>query len=75
MAAERQSDNVASDEEVCIEQRCVTEFIHTEKNGINLHFLNVYGDQMVDMSIERWWVVCTSSGDSNMNDKIYSKQP
>ena len=28
--------------------------------------LNAYGDQTVDFSTVRWWVVWFSSGDSNM---------
>ena len=31
--------------------------------------LKVYGDQAVDMSTVRWWVVCFSSGDNNVKDK------
>ena len=33
MAAERQPDKMTSDMEVHIKQRCVTEFLHAEKNG------------------------------------------
>jgi hypothetical protein len=32
MAAEGQSDKMASDMEVRMKQRCVTEFLHAEKN-------------------------------------------
>lgn len=31
--AERQSDTVASDIAVCMKQRCVAKFLHTEKNA------------------------------------------
>jgi len=31
MAAEEQSDPMASDVEVCMKKRCVTEFLHAEK--------------------------------------------
>ena len=31
MAAEGQADRMASDMEVLVEQRCVTEFLHAEK--------------------------------------------
>ena len=33
MAAEGQSDTMASDMEVCMKQRCVTEFLHAEKTA------------------------------------------
>jgi len=32
--------------------------------------LNAYGDQTVDVSAGREWVVCFSSGDSDVNDKV-----
>jgi len=44
MTAEGQSDKTASDMEVCMKQRCVTEFLHAEKielNDIHRHILNV----------------------------------
>ena len=54
MAAEGQSDWMASDMEVPMEQRCVIEFLHEEKMAsIDIHWrlLNVFGDQTVDVSI------------------------
>ena len=56
MAAEQQSDRTASDEEVRMEQRGATEFLHMEKlapNDIHQCLLNVYKDQTVDLSTER----------------------
>ncbi len=56
MAAEGQSDKMASDMEVDTEQRCVVEFLHAEKmapTDIHQCLLNVYGDQMVDVSTVR----------------------
>ena len=56
MAAEGQSDTVASDTEVHMKQRCVTEFLHTEKmapTDIHQLLLNVDGDQTVDVSTVR----------------------
>ena len=47
-AAEGQSDRIASDMEVCMKQRCATEFLHVEKNlfiDIHQHLLSIYGDQ------------------------------
>ena len=38
------------------------------------HLLQVYGDQTVDVSTVRRWVVHFSSGDSNMKDKPHSGQ-
>jgi hypothetical protein len=46
-----QSDKMASDMEVRMKQRCVTEFLHAENiapNDIHRRLLNVYGDQTVD---------------------------
>ena len=53
MAAEGQSDKMASDIEVYMKQRCVTAFIHLEKvviTDIHQHFLKVSGDQLIDVS-------------------------
>ena len=72
MMAERQHDQLASDMEVFRKQRCVIEFLHVEKVrsiDIHWHLLNIYGDQTVDVSTVRWWVVCFSSGDSDTKDK------
>ncbi len=60
MAAEGQSDRIASDIEVWMKQRCDTEFFHAEKMApINIHrcLLNFYGDQTVDVSTGRCWVL------------------
>ena len=68
MSAERQSDSMVSNMEVRMEYRCVSEFLYMEKkspNDIHQHLANVYGDQPVDVSTVRWWVVRFSSGDSN----------
>jgi len=67
LAAQGQSDKMASDMEVCRRQRCVTEFLHAEKMApidIQWHLLNVDGDQTVDVSTVRQWVECFSSGNS-----------
>ena len=73
MAAEGQSDRMMSDMEVCMEQRCVTDFLHAEKmapTDIHLHLLNIEGDQTVDVSTVRQWVVHFSSGDSNRGSPL-----
>ena len=50
-----------------MKQRCVSEFPHVEKMAhidSHQHLLNVSGNQTVDVSTVRQWVVCFSSGDS-----------
>ena len=50
MAAEGQSDTMASDMEACMKERCVTEFLHMEKIApidIHQHLMNV-------METEQW---------------------
>ena len=68
MAAEGQSDKMASDREVRMKQRCVTEFLHMQKKiaptEIHQRLLNDHGDQTVEVSTVRQWVVHFSSGDS-----------
>ena len=66
MAAEGQSDKMASDMEVHMKQRGAPEFLHAEKMApidIHQYLLNVHGDQTVDVSTVRWLVVHFSSGD------------
>ena len=79
MAAEGQSDKMASDMEVCMKQRCVIEFLHAEKNGTHWHslisLLSIYRDQTVGVSTVRWWVACFCSGNSDMKDKPNSRRP
>ena len=68
MAAERQSDKMASDMEVQMEQRCVIEYLHAQKMApTDNHqcLLNIYGDQPVDLSTVRWWVVLFSCADND----------
>jgi len=68
MAIEGQSDRMASDMEVHMKQRYVTEFLHTEQMAlIDIHqcLLNVYGDQTVDVSTMRQCMVCFSTGNSD----------
>ena len=65
MAAEGQSDKMAFDMEVCMEQMCFTEFLHVEKMvPIVTHqlLLNIHGDQTVAASTVRLWVMLFSSG-------------
>ena len=53
MTTEGASDKLASDVEVRMKQRCVSEFLHAEKiapNDIHRRLLKVYGDQTVDIS-------------------------
>jgi len=58
MTAEGQSDKMASDMEVRMEQRCVIEFLQAGKiapNDIHRRLLNVYGDQGKGKG--RLWVI------------------
>ena len=53
MAADGQSDRMASDMEVRMKQRCGIAFLCEEKIphiDIHQHLLNVYGDQTVEVS-------------------------
>ena len=78
MKAEGQSDKMASDMEVRMKQRCVTEFLHPEKiapNDIHRRLLNVYGDQTLDVSTVRQWVALFSSGNSDVKDMPRSGRP
>ena len=78
MAAEGLSDKMASDMEVHMKKKCGTEFLHAEKiSPIDTHWylLNVYREQTVDRSTVRRWVVCYSSGNSNVKDKPRSGWP
>jgi len=68
MATEGQSDRMASDMKVCMKQSCVPEFLHVEKmanTGIHWCLLNIYGDQVVDVSTVRQWVACFSNGNDS----------
>ena len=72
MAAEGQSDKMMPDVKLCMKQRCGTEFIHAEKMAsinVHQHLLNISGDQTVDVSTVRLWVVYFSSSNSAMKDK------
>ena len=62
MAAEGQSDMA-----VQMKQRFVIKFLYVEKMALfDIHeHLFVSGDQTVDVSIVRQWVVHSSSGDSD----------
>lgn len=47
MEKEGQSDKTASDIEMCMNQRCVIQFLHVERitlNDIHLCLQNIYGD-------------------------------
>ncbi|PNF39140.1 hypothetical protein B7P43_G01322 [Cryptotermes secundus] len=63
---------MVSDTEVRTKQRCVTEFLTAKQispNDIHRCFLKVYGDDTVDVSTVRQWVVCFNSGESEVHDK------
>jgi len=75
MAAEGQSDKLASDMEVHMKQRCVIEFLHEKvivPTDIRGCLLNICGDQTLDASRMRQWVVLFSSGNNDVKDKPHS---
>ena len=67
MAAEGQSDRMACDKELHKKQKCITEFLHVEKNSptdIHQSLQNIYGDQIVDVRTASQWVVLFSNDNS-----------
>jgi len=63
---------MASDMEVHMKQRCGTEFLHAKKIvpiDIHQHLLNIYEDQIVDMSAVRQWVMRFSSDAVTVSEK------
>ena len=78
MAAERKSARMVYDMEVQMKQRCFIEFFHAEKIApIDIHWclLHVYGNQIVDVSTVKWWMVCFRSGDGHVKGKPQSGRP
>jgi len=78
MAAERQSHRMVSEMEVCIKQRCKTEFPHEENvapTNIHWHLMNIYRDQTVDVSTVKLWVVHFSNADNSVKGKPWNKWP
>ena len=76
MAAEGQSDKMAPDVEVHMKQRCDTEFFHAEKMslvGTHQCLLNIYGNQPVDVSTMRQWVVHFSRADGRLHPSNCTK--
>ena len=68
LAAEGQFDRMVGDMEVWMKQKRVTEFLHVEKmapTDIHQLLMNILGDQSVNVSTVRQWVVCFSTGDSD----------
>ena len=64
--------------EVQMKQRCGNEFLHVEKTAhddIHQCLLKIYGDQRVDVSTVRWWVVHFSSGDGATKAKPHYRWP
>jgi len=78
MAAKGQTDKMVSDVKMHMAQRRGIAFLHVEKmTPVEIHqrLLNVYGNQTVDVSTVRQWVVSFSSGHSNVEVKPRSRQP
>ena len=78
IAAEKQSEKMASDMEESMKKRDATEFLHAPQiapTDILWHLLNIYRDQTVSVKTLRQWVVCFSSGNSDMKDKPHCRLP
>ena len=78
MVVEGQSDTMASDMEVWMKQECAIGFLHAENmapTNIHQYLLNVYGDQTVDVSTVRQWILYFSIGDSNVKDILDDDAP
>ena len=76
MAAEGQSDKMASDLEVRTRQKSIVEFLSVGKIApidIHLCLLNTYRDQTVDVSTGQWWVLCLISGDSDRHNLCWCR--
>ena len=74
MAAEGQSDKMASDVEVRVKQRSGIEFLHVEKVApTNIHqcLLNIYGDGTVESTV-RHRMVRFISGDRSVKENSRS---
>jgi len=60
MTAEGQPDKIALDMKACMNQRCVTEFLHAEKTvPINIHFWRPTSEcehsEAVGGTFQQWW--------------------
>ncbi|PNF31454.1 hypothetical protein B7P43_G03413 [Cryptotermes secundus] len=69
---------MASDIEVRMKEKCVIEFLTAEQIvpiDIHRHLLKVYGDNTVDVSTVRRWVVRFNSGESEVHDKPRPGRP
>lgn len=70
MEAEEQSDKKKSNTEVRMKQKCGIELLCAERISpadIHWYLLNMYGDQKVDVSTMRQWVVHYRNDNSDMN--------
>ena len=78
MAAEGQPDRMASEVKVHMKQKTGIEFLHVKKMApvdTDPLSLNIYGDQTVDISTVKQWVMCFTSGDSDVKDKPSPRWP
>ena len=71
MAVEGQSDKTAFDMEVCMKQRCVTEFLCGKKivpTEIHQQLLNIYGNETLDFStVKQWWCILAVAVDGHLH--------
>ena len=76
MAAEGQSDRITSEMEMCMNQRCVIEFLHVEKMStidIHRHLLTCIKNRPVNVSTVRQGVVHFSSGWSLLHRFLWAR--
>ena len=69
-----QFDEIMSEMEVLMKQRCGIVFLYVEKiapTDIYQCLLSISGDQTMDVSTVRWWVVCSSKGDTGSGADFY----
>ncbi|XP_033608726.1 protein GVQW3-like [Cryptotermes secundus] len=78
IATAEQSTKMASDIQVRTKQICVIEFLTAEQiSPIDIHrrLLKVYGDDTVNVSTLRRWLVCFNIGESEVRDKPRPGRP
>ena len=73
MAADGQSDRMVSEVGVHVDQSGVIELLRVEEmapSDIQQALMSVSGDQSVDVSTVRWWMMHFSSGDNDTGSPL-----
>ena len=73
MAADGQSDRMVSEVGVHVDQSGVIELLRVEEmapSDIQQALMSVSGQQSVDVSTVRWWMMCFSSGDNDSRSPL-----